>query len=330
MARENLLEVLRSEPRRSGHSARRPRELRRGAAALVVGVVLGGMGLFAATAAAAEESGTEGTAEPPPMAELFAPYAALLEDHLLERELPGGGLVSAFRYGEALADPCTAERLASQDRRLRRFDPRRIDTKEYAIAFWLNAYNYFMIAHILENPEPDGDFVESVRDYGYFFDPYRVFGRELFEVGGRRYSLDEIEKGILLGREYAERGWKEARVHFAVNCASVGCPPLRRQIYTPANVDAMLTENTRRALRTPRHLHVEDGTLHLTQLFEWYEADYLEEADSVRDWIARYTDPERRERIRRTTETEFIDYDWALNEPRNFPELDGDRARDGA
>jgi len=257
------------------------------------------------------------------MCELFAPYALLLEDHLVERDLPDGGLVSAFRYREALADPRTAERLDVQSRRLRRFDPSRIDTKEYAIAFWLNAYNYFMIAHILENPEPDGGFVESVRDYGSFFDPYRVFGRERFEVGGRRYSLDEIEKEILLGEEYAERGWKEARVHFAVNCASVGCPPLRRQIFTPDTVDATLTENTRRALRTSRHLRVEDGTLHLTELFDWYEDDYLEEADSVREWLARYADPELQDRIRQTTETEFIDYDWDLNEPRNFPELNG-------
>jgi len=55
-----------------------------------------------------------------------------------------------------------------------------------------------------------------------------VFEREKFVIDGEKYSLNQMEKEILLGQDYAERGWKDARVHFAVNCASVGCPPWQR------------------------------------------------------------------------------------------------------
>ncbi len=253
---------------------------------------------------------------------VYAPYQRLLGKYLVEKDLDGGGLVTAFRYRDAYDDPGTADLLAEQRDALRRFDVTALDEKYEAIAFWLNAYNFFMLAHILENPTDGGsEWIESVRDYGSFFRPYRVFSLDIFEIGGRKYSLDEIEKDILLGHEYRSRGWKEARVHFAVNCASVGCPPLRQVLYTGKNTDALLTENTERALKTGRHMHFDNGTLRLSQLFEWYEEDYREEAGSVRKWIKAFVDEDTRDKVREARRIRHIDYDWTLNAPENFPEL---------
>lgn len=255
--------------------------------------------------------------------QMFRPYQEILTDHLLEKDLEDNGLVTAFRYRDAVDDQDTMERLQTQREASSDFDPDVLDDKYQAIAFWLNAYNFFMLAHILENPKDGGsEWIESVRDYGSLFRPYRVFSREIFDVGGRQYSLSEIENDILLGDDFKRRGWKEARVHFAVNCASVGCPPLRDEIYTGANTDALMTENTERAMRTPRHMHIDGDTLRLSQLFEWYEEDYLEEAEDLRAWIGQFVSGETREAMAQTSRIRFIDYDWTLNAPRYFPEFE--------
>lgn len=257
-----------------------------------------------------------------PVVAVYSPYGKILDRHLTEKITESGGLVSAFDYEAALADKETLELLARQREKLSDFDPAVIETREQFNAFWLNAYNFFMIAHILDD-RPDGELIESVWDYGGRINPFRksVFERDLFEIGGEKYSLDTIEKGILLGDEYWDKGWAEARVHFAVNCASVGCPPLRTQIYTPDNVDALMTENTRRAFNTERQLHVDGDTLYLSSLFDWYEDDYEREADSVRDWIRRYADDQVIEKMTETRRIRYIDYDWDLNTPSNFPEF---------
>lgn len=255
------------------------------------------------------------------VADTYQPYSELLDRFLEEKEEPEGGLVSAFDYEAALEYDGTEALLAEQDERLAEFDRERLSSREEAVSFWLNAYNYFMIAHILRNPV-NGDLIDSVKDYGNFLSPYKVFGKKKFNVGGDQYSLDQIEKDILLGDEFKEKGWFEARVHFAVNCASVGCPPLRDILYTPDNLDDLLTENTRRAFNTPRHLHLDGDTLMVSELFDWYESDYEYEADSVRDFIRQYADDGVAAKVDEAEEIDYIDYDWTLNAPDNFPAFD--------
>lgn len=252
------------------------------------------------------------------LARIYAPYQALLERHLVERQLPRGGLISAFDYRAALASPKRMGLLEAQRQRLARFDTCGLDDRAPALAFWINAYNYFMLDHLLTHPADGGIPVDSVRDYGSLLNPYAVFQRKLFDIGGREYSLQEIELEVLLGEAFAERGWKDARVHFMVNCASVGCPPLRAHIYTAGNVEAMLAENTRRALDTPLHLKLDGNTLRVTSLFDWYADDFVAQSGSAREFIGEFGSARARERLRTAEGIEFIDYDWSLNSPENF------------
>ncbi|MBS3823617.1 MAG: DUF547 domain-containing protein [Wenzhouxiangellaceae bacterium] len=256
-------------------------------------------------------------ASEPDLEQVYAPYQALLERHLRERDLPRGGLISAFDYRAALASPDSLELLDEQRERLAGFDRTRLETRAPALAFWVNAYNYFMLDYLLRNPD-DGRPADSVRDYGHLLDPYALFGRKLFEVGGRDYSLREIELEVLLGEAFAQRGWKDARIHFMVNCASVGCPPLRKQIYTADNLDAMLAENTRRALDTPLHLARDGDRLRLTSLFDWYAEDFADQSGSVRGFIRDHGSEHAQQQLRATDRIDFIDYDWSLNSPENF------------
>lgn len=261
-----------------------------------------------------------------PIGEIYRDYQVLLERHLIEQDLPNDGLVSAFEYEAALEHEETEELLERQREVLAEFEPEQLETREAANAFWLNAYNFFMIAHILEE-RPNGELVDSVWDYGGRINPFRdsVFEQEVFDIGGQAYSLDEMEKGILLGEAFWEKGWAEARVHFAVNCASVGCPPLRAEVYTAENVDDYLTENTRRAFNTERQLHTDGDTLYLSELFDWYEEDYVREEGSIRSFIMAYADDEVIEAVEQTDRVRFIDYDWTLNTPEHFPEFDARR-----
>jgi len=253
----------------------------------------------------------------------FQHYQKLLDRHLVEHTLPGNGLVSAFDYRSALASESLKKTLTEQRETLKAFNPDTLNGQAESVAFWINAYNFFMLDQIL-NERPDGELVSSVWDYGGRVNPFvdSIFERENFLIGGREYSLNEMEKGILLGDEYASKGWKDARVHFAVNCASVGCPPLREIIYTADNLEGLLVENTRRAFNTSRHLHVKGETLHVTELFKWYEKDFVEASGSSRAFIAEWADSEVAEKVATTSSMEFIDYDWSLNRPDNFPALD--------
>ncbi len=254
------------------------------------------------------------------IAGIYAPFSEILERHLIEKNLHNDGLISAFDYRAALDDPETTELLGRQRARLAEFDIDTLDTRERAIAFWLNAYNFFMIAQILEE-RPGGKLVDSVWDYGGRVNPFRanIFERDLFNIGGDNYSLDGMEKGVLLGDSYKEKGWKEARVHFSVNCASVGCPPLRAKIFTPDNVDELMTENTRRAFNTERHLRVDGDTLHLSELFDWYKSHFVNEEGSVHEFIITYADDDVADRVAATRRIRFIEYAWSLNSPKNFP-----------
>jgi len=265
-------------------------------------------------------AGAQVAAEPDEIAALYAPFQQLLTEHLTETPLKDGGLFSAFDYAAALGDADSEDLLAKQDRRLAAFQPDPGWRREQALAFWINAYNYFMIAHILRHPD-DGEPVDGVRDFGHLFDPYAVFGRELFVVGGEDYSLRQIELEILLGEDYAERGWKDARVHFMVNCASVGCPPLRREVYDATNLDRYMAENTRAALATPLHLRREGERLELTSLFDWYRDDFVEAEGAVEAFIETHGGPAAREALRGHDDIGFIDYDWLLNSPENFEAL---------
>lgn len=253
--------------------------------------------------------------------DLYAPYAKLLDKYVIEKQSDSYGFVTAFDYQLALSEANTLDLVKKQKERLADFDPESIQTEEQALAFWINAYNFFMISHILENPKNNGDIIDGVKDYGSFINPYRVFKQDNFNIGGRKYSLDAIEKDILLGKEYKDKDWKDARVHFAVNCASVGCPPLRKGLYEPDTIDSTLEENTRLALQTPRHLRFENDDLYLTQLFEWYEEDFTEKAGTIRDYLKKYTSEEMHSRIDAAAAIRFIDYDWALNRPANFSEI---------
>jgi len=250
----------------------------------------------------------------------FEPFQKILNQSLTSKSLDSGGFEAHFDYQKAHADTETQALVNQQVVNLKKMNLTDLKDKNQALAFWINAYNFYMVKVILENGFKDGKLaVKSVKDLGTFFNPYKIFKQKSHAVGGKKLSLDDMEKGILLGEEYRAKGWKDARIHFAVNCASVGCPPLHPKIYTAKTLDRFLDDNIKKAFLTPRHLHIKGKTLHLTHLFKWYESDFTESAGTVKKFILKYiTDETIKEKVQSSQEIEYIDYDWKLNISDHF------------
>lgn len=250
----------------------------------------------------------------------FGEYSNLISKYVKENTTADGSYETSFDYDEALKDPTSRTAIKNQLEVLNAFDVNQLTTREAATAFWINTYNFLMIAKIFKDGTRGSRLkINSVKDMGSLLNPYGAFSDKDFTVGGKVMSLDDVEKGTLLGSDFKKRGWKDARIHFAVNCASVGCPPLIPKIYEAQTLDQQLNENLSKAFKSKRHLSVENGVLRLTSLFDWYKDDFVESAGSVVNFISKHVDNEsQRMAIQKAKIGSFITYDWNLNKPGNF------------
>jgi len=168
-------------------------------------------------------------------------------------------------------------------------------------AFWINAYNAFTIELILRNYP-----VASIRKIsGPFGSPWK---KRFFKIDGRDMSLDDIEHGIL--RERKE--FQDARVHFALVCASKGCPPLQPFAFSADKLDDQLETVTKAYLTDPEKtpFNTSTDTISLIRIMDWYGGDFKRDAGSVKAFVKKYVPP-----VGEKTRIEFTPYDWSLNEP---------------
>jgi len=167
------------------------------------------------------------------------------------------------------------------------------------LATLLNAYNVFTLQLIVEHPE-----VATIRDIP------EAWTRRRWRVGGRTVSLDELEKSLI------RSSTDDARFHFALVCAAVGCPPLLAEPFTAESIETQLDARTRLVHRTGRWFrHDEErGELWLTPLYDWYAEDFRRDAGSVLEFVARYAPSVRRAIDEgRPPGVRWKEYDWSLN-----------------
>ena len=180
-------------------------------------------------------------------------------------------------------------------------------------AFLINLYNAAMIQKILQR-YPD---IDSVWDFGRIFN--NPFKNRFVELFGERMSLDDIEHGRLRG----DPALFDPRVHFAVNCASKGCPPLRATAFDGASLDEALDEQASIFLsdRIKNGMNLATNRLVLSPIFDWYTEDFgLPERQGELAYLSRYADSLGLDddAVRALNEgsikIEWSDYDWALND----------------
>jgi hypothetical protein len=175
--------------------------------------------------------------------------------------------------------------------------------REEQMAFLINAYNAFTVEKILTR-YPD---LRSIWDFGKVFG--NPFKDEFFTLLGRKMSLDGIEHGML------RKNYREPRVHYAVNCASVGCPMLREEAYAAARLERQLEEQAVRFLSDKSRNRFRDGRLEVSKIFDWFKEDFAPR----QAYFARHAKllgvpggahvPD--------LPLTFLDYDWSLNDSRS-------------
>src|SRR5690606_30576317 len=125
---------------------------------------------------------------------------------------------------------------------------------------------------------------------------------------GRELSLDDIEHGILRPQ------FGDPRVHYAVNCASIGCPDLAAEAYRGDNLDAMLDEAARAYVNSARGARVEGGELTASSIFKWYRKDFGGTEAGVLAELRKYATPGLLEKLENIVSVASYDYDWSLND----------------
>lgn len=179
------------------------------------------------------------------------------------------------------------------------------DSQRDLKAYWINVYNAVTLQAVLERFP-----LRSIRDAARAGETFNVWDDYPFRNGGRTWSLNQIEHELL-------RPMGDPRIHAAVNCASLGCPPLRREAFVAARLDEQLDDQTRAWLNDPaRGVRVRDGLVALSELFSWFGDDFAPDPAGRLRWISRYLrDPAMREAVsRRGARLESIPWDWGLNQ----------------
>ena len=184
--------------------------------------------------------------------------------------------------------------------------------KNEQLAFLLNAYNAWTVELILTR-YPD---LKSIKDLGTLFQsPWK---KKFLSLLGEKRSLDDLEHGLIRG----SGRYNEPRIHFAVNCASIGCPALKNQAYRAEILDEQLEEATVLFLSDRTKNRLADGKLQVCSIFKWYREDFAagwRGATSLPQFLALYQDSlglsetEAGELAAGNLAIVFLDYDWRLN-----------------
>jgi hypothetical protein len=176
-------------------------------------------------------------------------------------------------------------------------------SKEQKLAYWINAYNAFTVKLIL-NHYP----TKSIRKIS------RPWKRKEWNAAGKPVSLDQIEHKIL------RKEFKEPRIHFAIVCASIGCPDLQPFAFTAGKLEKQLTLAAKQFFSSPKHFQLDrDGDrviIRISKIFSWFGKDFGADKRERAYFMFPYLDIETGNKIKmaETIKFKYKSYDWNLNE----------------
>ncbi len=173
------------------------------------------------------------------------------------------------------------------------------------LAYWINLYNALTVRLIAEFYP-----VASIQDIdiGNGFFSSGPWDKNLIELEGEMLSLNDIEHRIL------RPIWKDPRIHYAVNCASIGCPNLQNSAFTAARMDHMLDRAASSYINSPRGIKISDGEVTMSKIYSWFQTDFGGSEDRVLNHLKKYADVELRRNLEPVTSISGYAYDWRLND----------------
>ena len=237
-------------------------------------------------------------------------------DHTAWQEILNGYLrphdsgVNRFDYGALKANTGNTAKLASYLASLQSLDPRKYSRAEQK-AYWINFYNALTVK-VVADAYP----VKSIKDIsesllgklgGIFGGPWDDVHAK---VAGLDLTLNNIEHGIL------RPIWRDNRIHYAVNCASYGCPNLCPAAFTADNTEELLEAGARAYVNHPRGVEfMDDDFMIISSIYKWYVADFGGTEKSVIEHLVTYADKALATRLRTFAGSVDYEYDWSLNRP---------------
>jgi hypothetical protein len=228
------------------------------------------------------------TGEPLPIAPGKFPHDAF--DRVLSKHVDESGRVD---YKSLRADRNELERyIVALSKTSPRQDPGMFPTREHKLAYWINAYNASVLYAVTERPQ-----MKSVDDEKISF-----FGLTKYRLGNEAVSLYALENDIV------RKEFNEPRIHFALNCASGGCPELPNEAFMPDRLEEQLAREARAFCADEKKVRVRDDKVDVSQIFDWYADDFKAGGGPIafcRAW--------GRDDLPENAKVEFIPYDWSLN-----------------
>lgn len=173
------------------------------------------------------------------------------------------------------------------------------------LAFWINLYNALTVKVVLDNYP-----IDSIREVDSIFRLGGPWDEKRVRVEGEKLSLDDIENRIV------RPIWRDARVHYALNCAAKGCPNLAPVAFTAENTEALLEAGARAYVNDARGVRVRGNDLFVSSIYKWYREDFGGDDAGVLAHLMRYAAPGLRAKLAEVKGIEGDSYDWDLNDVR--------------
>ncbi|MDO8422382.1 MAG: DUF547 domain-containing protein [Parvibaculum sp.] len=207
------------------------------------------------------------------------------------------------RFDYAHISDTDRERLVSYLDQMQKLDPSKMPDDEQR-AYWINLYNALTVKVVLDHYP-----VKSIRDIRSGFFSIGPWNDELARVSGKDLSLNNIEHDILRKR------WKDNRIHYALNCASLGCPNLQPEPFTAQRLNEQLDHAARAYVNHPRGASIRNGRLTVSSIYKWYAEDFGNSDKSVIAHIASFATADRAAELNKISDISAHQYDWKLNAP---------------
>lgn len=228
------------------------------------------------------------------------PWDTLLAAYLVTGH-PSG--INRFRYGDV--SPADREMLDSYLRGLQDIPVSSLNRNEQK-AYWINLYNSLTVRVILDHYP-----VRSIRDIdispGFFSSG--PWDAKLLTIEGEKLSLNDMEHRIL------RPIFRDNRLHYALNCASLGCPNLQTVAFTAANTETLLEAGAEEYVNSPRGAEMIQGRLQVSSIYKWFREDFGGSEQGVLDHLRKYAVGDMAEQLKTYSRSLRYDYDWSLNEP---------------
>lgn len=227
-------------------------------------------------------------------------WQAILNRYLNAKHRSG---INRFNYAKLKANRTDKRKLNRYLSSLQKLDPRRYSKAEQK-AYWINFYNALTVKVVLDNYPVKS--ITKIHKGWFAFGPWDDVHAK---VAGKKLTLNNIEHGIL------RPIWRDNRIHYAVNCASLGCPNLAPKAYTAANTDKLLEQAAKDYINHPRGVQFKNGKLLLSSIYDWYKVDFGGNKRSLIKHLRKYANSKLAKRLQGYKGSIDYHYDWKLNKP---------------